>query len=388
MLSIKINNAVFEGFTEASVTKTMQALCGQFEFKAGGDLTYARLQELGLIITKASIVEILADGQKIMTGYIEQQDISYSNNTYSITIAGREITCDIVDCRVSATFTNTSNTSLIDLIQAVFNNEGLNYTIVDKSTTAVTPFQSTDFQISTNGESVIDFLNKYALKKYVMLLTDENGNFELANSGSDLSNSGKGSEQSSYLITNEIGLYNNIWRATVSYDQSQLYNTYTYLGIPNYNDVTTQGQVPRDQSFIAYTGIPDSNIREGRNYVEVQSESYSVQKLKERVSWKMETQIANSRKYSVTLGGHSFIDSNGDDVLLKINQLIKVVDDTCGIDEIMLIESLNYRMDINGNSLTVVLVQKDAYNLRAENEILSNPYYGTAFNESGNQNGT
>jgi len=373
MLAIRINGTTFDGFTEATSSKSMNALCGTFEFKAGGDLTYSKLKELGLAITKDTIVEILADDIKIMTAYIEQQHISYTDTQYSISFSGRDITCDIVDCRISASFTHTASTSLLGLVSSVFAKENLFYNIVDKAViSSVIPFSANDFQLGSNGEAVIDFLNKYALKKYVMLLTDENGNFVMANSGTGAS------EVSTYKIHNELGVENNIWKASVNYDHTKLYNTYSYMSIPDYTDITTRDQSPQDQSQVSYTSSPDNNIRIGRNFVSVESESYSIEKLKHRCAWKMENQIAKSRNYNVTLDGHSFLNDSNEKIILKINQLVNVVDNTCGINEIMLVESLTYNMNQNGNTLDVVFVQENAYNLRAEDEILSNPYYGTA----------
>tara|TARA_R110000868_G_scaffold389629_1_gene658949 strand:- start:79 stop:1203 length:1125 start_codon:yes stop_codon:yes gene_type:complete len=372
MLELKIKGSIFGGFTEARVNKTMKALCGEFEFLAGGDLTYSKLLELGLIITKDSIVEILADGIKIMTAYIEKQNIEYSDNNYSISLSGREVTCDIVDCRISTSFRKTATTDFIQLTNSVFNFEKLKYSIIDKSINSATKnFLSLDIQAPSSGEAVIDFLNKYAMKKYCALMTDENGNFLIANSGKGLS------ELSSYKLRNVIGIENNIWKGSVNYDFSQLYNTYTYQSIPNYQDIIDSDQTPKQQSNIQYTSNPDESIRVGRNFVEVESESYTLIKLKDRVSWKMQTQIANSRQYNVVLDGHSFIDDNNNKVVIKPNQLIDIVDETCNINETMLVNEIIYSMNSSGNSISIELVQEDAYNLISENIVLSNKFYGS-----------
>jgi len=372
MLELQINGSIFGGFTSARVNKTMKSLCGEFEFTAGGDLTYSKLEELGLVITKDSIVEILADGIKIMTAYIEKQSISYSEDNYYISLSGREITCDIVDCRISASFTKTAITDFVTLVSNVFNNENLNYKIVNNALTSSTStYLTTDFQIASTGESVIDFLNRYGMKKYIVLLTDEDGNFLISNSGQNKS------DISSYKLRNKIGLENNIWKASINYDRSQLYNLYTYQSIPNYADVSDQGQTSSQQSNVTYTSKADNNIRTGRNYLEVESEFYSVSKLKERVAWKLQTQIANSRQYNVTLDGHSFIDDSGNKVIIKPNQLINIIDETCNINEEMLVNDVIYNMSEDGNTLSIEFVQQDAYNLLAEDVILQNVYYGT-----------
>lgn len=372
MLELKINGSIFGGFTEARVNKSMKSLCGEFEFIAGGDLTYSKLKDLGLVITKNSIVEVLADGIKIMTAYIEKQYISYSDNSYSISLAGRDITCDIVDCRISTSFTKTATTNFIQLVEAVFNFENLRYFIIDKSiSSSISNFLSLDTQYPSSGEAVIDFLNRYAMKKYCVLLTDENGGFVIANSGKGLS------ELSTYKLRNIIGVENNIWKGSVNYDFSQLYNTYTYQSIPNYQDIIDSGQTPKQQSNIQYTSEPDDAIRVGRNYVEVESESYTPIKLKDRVSWKIQTQIANSRQYNVVLDGHTFTDDKGNKVVIKPNQLIDIIDNTCNINETMLVHDVTYNMGSNGNTVSIEFVQEDAYNLLAEDTVLSNKFYGT-----------
>jgi prophage tail gpP-like protein len=385
MLQLRINGTVYSGFTTARATKTMAALCGSFEFStSGGDNITLITQDIKLF----DLVEIYADEVKIMTGYVEVLDVSYSADSYSVVISGREKTCDVVDTRISTSFVNTETKTYLDLITQAFKVAGFSIpstnviNVVDNSTTATNAFSRTDFQISGDGQSLYDFLNLYAQKQFIVLTTDENGDIVLTNSGSEISG---------YDIINFKGVdvKNNIYKATVNYNVSQLFNTYQYRCNPNFVDVFDQGATSAEQSTIVYTSQADDSVRVGRTYIDIDNEIYTLAKLKDRVAWKMQTAQANARKYSVTLNGHtfeqkleptninSFLDTPSLVKPLKINQLINVNDQICGIDEIMLIETLVYSMNESGNTLDITLVNRNAYTLQIEDTILSNKFYGT-----------
>jgi len=384
MLQIRINGAVYSGFTTATATKTMQSLCGSFEFStSGGDELTLITKDIKLFDT----AEIYADGVKVMTGYVEVLNISYSADSYSVVISGRERTCDVVDTRITTSFVNTQTKNYLDLITQAFKVVGFStpstnvINIINNSTTSSDAFNSTDMQIAGDGQSLYDFLNLYAQKQFIVLITNENGDIELANSGNEISG---------YDIINFKGVdvKNNIYKASVTYNVSQLFNTYQYRCNPNFIDVFDQQTSSAEQSTIVYTSQADDSVRVGRQYIDIDSEIYTLSKLKDRVAWKMQTNQANARQYKVTLNGHtftqtleptninSFLDTESLVKPLKINQLINVTDDICGINEVMLIDELIYKMDESGNTLDITLVNRNAYTLQAEDTILSNKFYG------------
>lgn len=383
MLQLSINSVVYSGFTKATATKTMQNLVGSFNFEATGGKT---LQEFSEKINLFDTVEIYADKIKIMTGFVEVLDISYSSDNYTVTVSGREKTCDVVDSMISTTFTKTASTTFKQLIDSVLSKTQLStraqnpIKVIDKSTNSAIAFLSTDQQISGNGQTVFDFLNMYALKKYIVMITDENGDIELVNSGNDVLQ---------YKINNKEGVKNNIWKSSITYNVSKLYNTYQYRAFPDFTNQASQTQTPQQQSnSIVYTTVPDDSVRIGREFIDIEENNFTVLKLKDRARWRMQTNIANARRYKVTLDGHTFVQSTRTNQFanfiaentsvqpLKINQLIDVDDEIAGIDETLLVESLTYSMSENGNTLDVVLVNRFAYTLQAEDTILSNKFYG------------
>lgn len=384
MLQIRINGTVYSGFTTATATKTMQSLCGSFEFStSGGDELTLITKDINLFDT----AEIYADGVKVMTGYVEVLNISYSADSYSVTLSGRERTCDVVDTRITTSFVNTQTRNYLDLITQAFKVVGFStpstnvINIINNSTTSSDAFNSTDMQIAGDGQSLYDFLNLYAQKQFIVLITNEDGDIELTNSGNEISG---------YDIINFKGVdvKNNIYKASVTYNVSQLFNTYQYRCNPNFIDVFDQQTSSAEQSTIVYTSQADDSVRVGRQYIDIDSEIYTLSKLKDRVAWKMQTNQANARQYKVTLNGHtfmqtleptninSFLDTESLVKPLKINQLINVTDDICGINEVMLIDELIYKMDESGNTLDITLVNRNAYTLQAEDTILSNKFYG------------
>jgi len=359
MLTLAVNGTHLTGFTHAQAGKTMTSLSGTYLFQATGT------EKLDNFPVKPfDEIEVFADNIKLLTGFVEKLQVNYAKDTYTVIVSGRELTADIIDSRLSATFTKTNSVTLLDFINNVFKAVGLTrYTVLDTSNNEE-PFFATDQQIGGTGESVYDFIKTYSLKKSTVLLTDENGNVVIANSGAN---------RNGYNLLNIVGGQNNIYKASVTYDTTGLFNIYEYRTFANFNDVDDRGKSLEQQTNVIAIAT-DDNIRTGRRYVDIDADSYTQDKLQDRALWRLNSQIANSRKYTVILNGHSFI-VNNQRTLIKINELIKVRDEIAGVDEVMLVESTNYTMNENGNLLALTLVQKDTYSLLAEDVILSNVWY-------------
>ena len=367
MLILVVNGRSFEGFIHATASKTMTSMCGQFSFQATGS---ERRQDFP--VKEFDNIEVFADDIKLLTGFVEKIDIAYSKEAYTVTVSGREKTADIIDSRLTATFSKTNSVKLLTFVNNVLSAVGLDkrYTVVDESKNEE-PFFQRDQQIGGNGESVYDFLRRYTLKKSTVFITNADGNPVIANSGET---------QNDYSLVNIIGSNkNNIWKATVSYDVTGLFNVYEYRTFADFTDISNRGSSLSQLSDLQGLAT-DDNIRVGRRYVDIDDEAYTREKLQERALWRMNTQVANSRKYKVSMDGHSF-SVNGEKKLIEINQLIKVQDDIAGINEIMLVETTSYSMSAKGNILEITLVKKDAYSLLAEDVILSNAWYQPTGND-------
>ena len=377
MLELHINNKIFEGFRSIQATKNMGGLCGHFTITFAGTSVISDITDRINVFDK---ITIYADSHKIMTAFVETINIDYTSDNYEISVCGREVTCDVVDCKVSAGFTQTGTTSLVTLISNLFAKEKLGeigqsapksnpIKIIDKSDQGNDPFLFSDFLIASNGTSVYDFINTYAQKKFAILITNADGDIVIANSGV---------ETLSYSLTNIPGERNNILKSNLAIDVSKLYRSYTYRSIPDYTNQVGSDASPESLSTVSATSeSPDTNIREGRNYLNIQDDAYTIKKLQELVRWREQTNITNARVYTVTLAGHTFknLAIGGASGVISLNDLIKIDDKMAGISDAFIVNGLTYLMSEDGNTLEIEFVNRYAYSLLDQETILKNAFY-------------
>ena len=112
MLTLAVNATQYSGFNSLSVTKTMKSLCGSFVMQATGNIGDDIISKDNFPIQQFDTIVVTVDGIDIMSATAEVITIHYDAMQYTVSIVGREITGDVVDSRISATFTSTAATKL------------------------------------------------------------------------------------------------------------------------------------------------------------------------------------------------------------------------------------------------------------------------------------
>ncbi len=112
----------------------------------------------------------------------------------------------------------------------------------------------------------------------------------------------------------------------------------------------------------------DPDIRSSRRFTSIGSKAMTAADCKKRAEWEANIRKTKSFSYSCEVVGFrqnlNEIGSLGfaANPLWKPNQLVYVVDENGGIDDELLIKSVNYTQDLNGGSVTKLeLVDRLAY---------------------------
>ncbi len=92
---LKVNGADYGGWLGQSAGRSIEQVCGSF------NLTMTdrwRIESVAPAIRPGDECQILVDGESVLLGYLDIVEPSYSATGHLLTAAGRDKTCDLVDC--------------------------------------------------------------------------------------------------------------------------------------------------------------------------------------------------------------------------------------------------------------------------------------------------
>lgn len=383
-IALEVNGNTYTNLKSYSITKQIEALSGSFVIES------SVTDQLGNFPFKIQEpIKVTIDGEAIITGYIDKQEIDYSPTSHNIRIVGRDKTADLIDSTLDAKQFNPP-ISLQELIKKVCQLVGYEIVSINKliglkpnanqisvinNYGSVALFTTSDKIQLQNSESGFNLIRKFAEKRHVIVNSDGEGNIVLAKIGEEKAKTILQNIKQSDLSITSSG--NNIKNARVSYDWEGRFNKYTVKSmiLNGSQNIATPNTANQD-IFVQATSSPqvgiayDDEVRNTRKLTLIGSTAMTSSDCQDRAKWEANLRIMKSLTYSCEVTGFrqnlNEIQSSGfaSNPLWKPNQLVYVVDEYAGIDDEMLIKSVNYTQDLNGGSVTKLeLVNKLAFSL-------------------------
>lgn len=358
---LEVNGVPYGGFIEASAEISMLNMSGSFTF------TVSVLNNLTKFpITIGSACRVLVDGQPVITGWIEKININYDSTGHTISISGRDKTCDVIDSTIGEnSLSLTSAIGLIDITKMVLNYLGI--TDIKVSSTVDTPiFNITEIGNITpeTGESAFEFVEKFAQQRQVLPTTDGNGNIIFTRTGNTVLKT---------VLTSSPSTQSTILSASVDYDYTKRFYKYvlsTQMNPVNLSIVTDVNHPDAEKQTTVVSTAYDKGsgnlppTRKTRTYNLVQSDSSynNLKYLQDRAWYEANFRRSRSFVYNATVQGFTPLNDKG--FIWRPNYMVSVQDDYCNIDSILLINSVkfNYSAD-SGSTTTLELIDRDSYTI-------------------------
>ena len=356
MIQIEIDGLRYDGFTNASIKRSMDTMCASYS------LTCTAKTGKAFPIQRSKPVKIIVEGEVVLTGYVENLKVDYSATRHNIIISGRGRTCDLIDSSLTGVKEFNAPISLEAIINKVLLDNGLSEIQVINQAGALDMFRADEIVAAEVGQTVFEFIEKFARKRQVFLGEDGNGNLLLLRAGV---------EDSGTALLNLInGSSNNIISASVSYNETNRFNRYTVHSQLNtkglnkkVNGKKTSAKYNAEQ-LTAQTGSAyDSEIRTTRVKEIVADTSSSSQDSTQQAIWNANVARARSSEFNCSVQGFK----KSPNTIWKVNQLVKVEDHFCDVNAILLINTVEYSLSVESGSTTAITcVVKDAYTLQSE----------------------
>lgn len=353
-VNVIINGTEYQDFTDVQVTKSIETLAGTFRIAT----TSSAL--INFPIKVFSECQILVAGTQVINGYIEKLTISYTDgNAHDITVSGRDRTADIIDSTVKDKPSNYNPPiTLKAFTERVLKAYNLsNIKVIEQ--TPIPEFKKNDSKLSgTLGESLFDYIQRYAHKRQVLMTTNGDGNIVFLRAPTQRYNT--------HLILSENAPA-TILEAKIDYDTSKMFNEYICHAQENPTsggDDTQYSISTKKTSGIKSTSVKpviDDEVRNSRIYTFEADSSTNEETIEKRAKWEANFRRSQMKKWSYTIQG--FI-AKDDKKIWEPGYLIRVIDDFANTDSILLISSVIYQQNLAQGTRTVLkLVNKDSFTL-------------------------
>ena len=281
-------------------------------------------------------IKIYIDNNLILTGFIITRNISYDASSHIITFEGADKATDLIDSDIIQKSYKIRN--FTKLIKQVLLDNGYSLKVINNVPNIKTLNEKEEIQ-TENGETIINFLFRYAQKLQVLLTTDNKGNIVITREDAI------GSIGS--VINNFNGQNNNILSASINETTKDRFNIVEVFS-QDTNDFHTEQASDQKGKRV------DSNIRSPRRRRIIFSDPTTSDFLNEYAQWFINVKKAKGKVYKATVKGYY---GNGN-AIWKPNNLIKVKDVFTDLDGEFLIQDVSYSKSLNGSFTTLVIVEK------------------------------
>lgn len=326
-LSLNIGGTSYEGWTSVSVTLSMESLSGSFSLTLtdkGG--------ENPLNIKPNDPCTVLINGQVVITGYVDKVSPTFDAQTHKIEISGRDKAGDLVDSSVVNGTGQYKNQKIEDIVKKIAGPFGVNVTSNVSSKMLET------FNVD-QGATAFETIQKLAKRGNMLAVSDGKGGIVLTR---------EATETMGTALVEGV----NILAANCDYDASQKHSEYHVKGQKQGKDDEPVKKIARNSAV-----VQNEYVDRYRPLLLVHDGQADQAAVKERARWEATIRNAKATRADITVQGWQ----DGSGQLWGINRLVIVNSKWLGMNGTMLISSVNFTLDENGEIAKIALTSQGAY---------------------------
>ena len=327
---LQVGDQRFEGWTEVQVDRSLDALAGGFSFKMTDRWPD---QPEKWIIEAGAACTVLLDSDPLMKGWIDDGDFSIDSDDHPISIAGRELTCDLVDCSAIHTPGSWNGQTLDKIAADLARPFGLS---VASGISTGAAFGKFALQ---QGETVFDALDRMCRMRGLLPTTTPAGQLQFDRPGR---------VKAGYSLRVGVNAVSARRRTTVS----DRFSKYFLKGQASGVDVTGAAGRPKAEAS-------DPGVTRHRPLLIVNSEQSSAGSLAERAQWEATVRAGRSEVVEFLVKGWR-PEPGG---LFALGELVPVYSSRLRVDDEMLVKDIRHTKDSAGSRSIITLCPPEAFSL-------------------------
>lgn len=270
-------------------------------------------------------------GQRILTGWVDEDTASLDKSSASYDVNGRSLTADLIDCSAIHRSGQWSGRTLGQIAADLVRPFGIPVRV---QTDVGAPLSSFALQ---EGETVFEALDRAARLRGVLLAAAGDGSLVILRAGSARS-------------PGELREGQNIESVQVGRNLRDRFSRIVVKGQSRGDDLNSGAAVAGPSAVATDAGVP----RHRPLIVLAEEQGVS---LSARANWEQKVRVARGLSATATVSG--FEAAPG--VLWAINTRVRCVSPSVGLDSELLVAALRYQLDDSGRRTTLTLVPPDVF---------------------------
>lgn len=335
-VTLKINGKEHEGWKSARITRGLDRAASDFSLtvteKVPGTTAAPK-------ILPGAACELYADGEHVITGYIDDVDLRYDGNSRALSFNGRSKTGDLVDCSAINTPGQWSDVNLQKIASDIAGKYNVSVSVSEPGDNFPT------FRLQP-AERAFDAIERAARIRAMMVTDDPTGRLIITRASSE--------RASTQILCKPGNEKNNVLSASATFSHRDRFRTY----------IVKSQSAGTDDLYGADAASPsaeasDSGIARPRTLIiqaELQGQTGSN---RDRAEFEAGVREGKSLNAGYTLRG--WRQASGK--LWKPNIVVPVDDDLNRIKGDFLISEVTFTLDQSGQRVDLTVVPPEAYKL-------------------------
>lgn len=336
---LEVNGLEYGGWENVQVGWSLETASGSFSVQVTDK--WQPGQEPWPIF-KNDEVRVYIGGDLLINGYVDRVGFTLDASSHSMTVSGRDRTCDLIDCSAMNRPGVFKKKKLEEIAQILSRPFGVNV-VADVDTGAVIPV----FSIQP-GEKVHEAIARAAVAKNLIVTSAFGGSLALTRSGSR-------------RATDAIVEGKNLKGGDSEASAVDRFSEYIVEG-------QSDGQGKAKNAMRAT--YRDAEVPRYRPLMLHAEQKATAEHLKARAEWECRSRAAKGSGGTLTVVGWR----QSDGKLWDTNRIVNVYAPTLGLSEDMLVTEVIYEQSSGGQTVNMRVVRPDAYasedELHAEKEVL------------------
>lgn len=334
-LRLKVDGTLYGGWQDIRIRRSIEQIAGTFELSVTERWSG---QSTPRPIRPGAECQVLIDGKPVITGYVDDVNISYDANSHTVSVSGRDKTGDLVDCTaINFHFPNQTILTIAERLCQQF-------CIAVSAQTDVGGKFST--YVQNPGDSVFSALDGAAKIRGVLLLSDGNGGLVIARAGT--------TRLSALLATGA-----NIIACSASFSHKDRFSEYTVTSHQEAQDEVQGGDPYPKTAFHIAAKSQDPIVQRYRPLTIIADKLIDRKQTQERADYERNVRYGKSQPIQYSVQGWRYDDEN----IWPINRLVPVKDDLLGVDADLLITGVDLLLNDSGTRTELTLMPREGFDL-------------------------
>jgi prophage tail gpP-like protein len=329
-VSLSIGGVEYSGWTSVLVRRSLDEFCSSFMLDLA-DTWHSSKNQIPFNAGDSCSIKVGKD--LILTGYIDEISVTSDSEDHILSVLGRSKAGDLVDCSAIYKTGTFVNQTLVDIAKKICSPFGIS---AKTDVTGIGTIKKVSIQ---DGETCFDFLNRSAKMEGLLLTSTPSGDVLFTRAGRS---------KRSFTISSTT----NAIKCEYTDNKKDVFSSYIFKG------QTLTGEEYRGKNYKPKASASDALTKRYRPII-IQAESQAENaRLSVRAKWERNVRRSQAKKIAYTIPGWR---ENG--VLWDINSLVSVADPILGIEDTLLIASVELSLDESGTKTTLELVHPNAYSI-------------------------